>query len=164
MQTPSQILTAFTFDDAVEQVRAGEITATAAADQLVGKLSDRELLWLLDGDTPLRGLIALTKKMRTEASRGVALLRLGIPGIRFSDGRRGVVIGRSTAFRRTRQADTPSEFASFRTPFPRYMSTRVERRRFSSRGAADAICHEGDLRQALGLARVEREHWWRAVH
>lgn len=25
--------------------------------------------------------------------------------------------------------------------------------------AADVICHEADLREALGLARVEREHW-----
>lgn len=25
--------------------------------------------------------------------------------------------------------------------------------------AADAICHEGDLHEALGLGRVEREHW-----
>ena len=25
--------------------------------------------------------------------------------------------------------------------------------------AADAICHEADLREALGLARIEREHW-----
>ncbi|PXX02491.1 maleylpyruvate isomerase family mycothiol-dependent enzyme [Mycolicibacterium moriokaense] len=25
--------------------------------------------------------------------------------------------------------------------------------------AADAICHEGDLREALGLPRVDREHW-----
>lgn len=25
--------------------------------------------------------------------------------------------------------------------------------------AADVICHEGDLREALGLARTDREHW-----
>lgn len=25
--------------------------------------------------------------------------------------------------------------------------------------AADAICHEGDLREALGLPRIDREHW-----
>ncbi len=25
--------------------------------------------------------------------------------------------------------------------------------------AADAICHEGDMREALGLPRIDREHW-----
>ena len=89
---------AFTFGDGVRQVRAGELTADDAAERLVAQLSDKELLWLLDGDTPLREVVKLVKKLNSVALTGGALPRLDIPGIRFSDGPRGVVIGHSTAF------------------------------------------------------------------
>ena len=56
------------------------------------------MLWLLDGDTPVRDLVKMVKKLSTVALTGGALPRLGIPGVRFSDGPRGVVIGNSTAF------------------------------------------------------------------
>ena len=61
-------------------------------------MDDDELLWLLDGDVPLRAVPRLATMMRSGPVAGGAIARLGIPGIRFSDGPRGVVIGRSTAF------------------------------------------------------------------
>ena len=98
MSSSSAQTASFTFDDAVAKLRAGETTADEAAESLIGQLTDEELLWLLDGDSPLRDVVTMAKKLSTVALSGGALPRLGIPGIRFSDGPRGVVIGHSTAF------------------------------------------------------------------
>ena len=88
----------FTFDDAVAQLRAGDANADDAAERLGAQLTDSELLWLLDGDTSVRDLVKMARKFNTVALTGGALPRLGIPGVRFSDGPRGVVLGHSTAF------------------------------------------------------------------
>jgi hypothetical protein len=40
------------YDEGVWAVREGELEADAAADQLIGRMTDRELLRLLDGDSP----------------------------------------------------------------------------------------------------------------
>ena len=98
MSTSGAQTATFTFDDAVRQLRAGDTTADEAAERLIAQLTDWELLWLLDGDTPVRDLVKMVKKLNTVALTGGALPRLGIPGVRFSDGPRGVVIGNSTAF------------------------------------------------------------------
>ncbi|MGM1029914.1 MAG: beta-glucosidase [Actinomycetota bacterium] len=61
-------------------------------------MTDEELLGMLDGDSPglLLPLIPMLHHRRPFVAGAVP--RLGIPGIRFSDGGRGVVIGASTAF------------------------------------------------------------------
>jgi len=87
-----------TFDDAVRSIRAGELDADAASDALIAELSDHELLGLLDGDAGPWVLPLIPWLLINRPFVAGAVKRLGIPGIRFSDGARGVVIGRSTAF------------------------------------------------------------------
>ncbi|MBI5160936.1 MAG: glycoside hydrolase family 3 C-terminal domain-containing protein [Micrococcales bacterium] len=86
------------FDAAVESVRAGMADPDTAADELIARLTDRELLGLLDGDSPRRLLPLIPVLLGRRPFVAGAVPRLGIPGIRFSDGARGVVIGASTAF------------------------------------------------------------------
>lgn len=86
------------FDDAVRRVRAGTLDADGAAAGLVAALRDDEALWLLDGDLPVRAAVRLPARIKAGPVIAGALPRLGVPGIRFSDGPRGVVMGRSTAF------------------------------------------------------------------
>ncbi len=61
-------------------------------------MTDAELLGLLDGDSPRRLLPLIPLLLGRRPFVAGAVPRLGIPGIRFSDGARGVVIGSSTAF------------------------------------------------------------------
>jgi beta-glucosidase len=86
------------YGEAVRAVRAGEFDADEAAERLIGRMTHRELLGLLDGDLPrlLLPFIPMLHARRPFVAGAVP--RLGIPGIRFSDGGRGVVIGASTAF------------------------------------------------------------------
>ncbi|HEU0206970.1 MAG TPA: glycoside hydrolase family 3 C-terminal domain-containing protein [Pseudolysinimonas sp.] len=86
------------YADAVRSVRAGELDADAAADRLIAELTDHELLGLLDGDAGAWVLPLIPWLLISRPFVAGAVRRLGIPGIRFSDGARGVVIGRSTAF------------------------------------------------------------------
>lgn len=70
-----------------------------AFDGLLHQLTDTELLGLLDGDTRiLRGALAAAKRYMATPSVAGRVDRLGIPGIRFTDGPRGVALGTSTAF------------------------------------------------------------------
>ena len=86
------------YDHAVRAVRAGEVGADAAAESLIAELTDAELLGLLDGDSPRRILPLIPLLLHRVPFVAGAVRRLGIPGIRFSDGARGVVLGRSTSF------------------------------------------------------------------
>jgi beta-glucosidase len=86
------------FEDAVRAMRAAELDPDAAADQLIGHLTETELLGLLDGDSPRRILAFIPWLLGRRPFIAGAVPRLGIPGIRFSDGARGVVIGASTAY------------------------------------------------------------------
>lgn len=87
------------YENAVAAVRAGD-DADKWARALYGELTDDERLGLLDGDEPF------WDAMRDMEVNGYnhrpivhgAVDRLGIPGLRFSDGPRGVVMGSSTAF------------------------------------------------------------------
>ena len=87
------------YGEAVEAVRGGA-TPDAAAIGLLGLLTDAEKLGLLDGDEPFwPGMPTMMGVgYNLEPIVAGAVPRLGIPGIRFSDGPRGAVIGRSTAF------------------------------------------------------------------
>lgn len=88
----------FTFDEAVLAVRGGKLTETEALDRLLAQLTERELLWLLDGDTPAWQMIRLPKIIRSAPVVSGAIPRIGYPGIRFTDGPRGVTVGQATAF------------------------------------------------------------------
>lgn len=91
-------MTGSAYDDAIRAVRAGELTADEAANQLIGQMTDGEILGLLDGDSPRWLLPFIPVLLGRRPFVAGAVSRLGIPGLRFSDGGRGVVIGASTAF------------------------------------------------------------------
>ncbi len=88
------------FDLLVEQLRQGDGDVDDFARQLSDELTDTELLGLLDGDASmLSGLRRIARHgYNHEPIVAGALDRLGIPGIRFTDGPRGVVMGASTCF------------------------------------------------------------------
>ncbi|MDT5109831.1 MAG: beta-glucosidase, partial [Mycobacterium sp.] len=86
------------FEDGVRLIRAGRSTPEELAEQLLAQLTERELLGLLDGDVSRFQLAKLPKMMAAGPISAGAVSRLGIPGIRFSDGPRGVVVGHSTSF------------------------------------------------------------------
>ncbi len=86
------------FAEAVAAAREAVPTASAAAG-LVAQLTDEQLLWLLDGDTGLvKGLREMGKRYNGVPIEAGRIDELGIPGVRFTDGPRGVVMGSSTAF------------------------------------------------------------------
>jgi beta-glucosidase len=87
------------YDDAVAAVRSGGSAEDAAAG-LVKLLTETEKLGLLDGDQPFwPGMPEMMGVgYNLEPIVAGAVPRVGIPGIRFADGPRGAVIGRSTAF------------------------------------------------------------------
>lgn len=88
------------FDSAAERVRAGQARAGDVAADLISRLTKEEKLWLLDGDRAFwPGVLEMARMgFRRAPVVAGAVRRLGIPGIRFTDGPRGVVIGASTCF------------------------------------------------------------------
>ncbi|MFN8035422.1 MAG: glycoside hydrolase family 3 N-terminal domain-containing protein [Acidimicrobiia bacterium] len=87
------------FDEARDAVRAGA-SPEEAARQVVAALTREERLWCLDGDAPTwAGLAFLADDGYHKAPfTAAAVERVGIPGIHFSDGPRGCVIGNATCF------------------------------------------------------------------
>lgn len=92
-------MTTTPFERAVHAVRAGA-PPDQQARALYGLLTKDERLWLLDGDMPFweGNADMMTNGYNTRPIVHGAVDRLGIPGLRFSDGPRGVVMGSSTAF------------------------------------------------------------------
>jgi beta-glucosidase len=88
------------FATAVAAVRAGSRTPDAAAEDLLGQLTPAERLGLLDGDLPFwEGMADMLGNGYNRRPYPMGRVeRLGIPGLLFSDGPRGVVMGNSTAF------------------------------------------------------------------
>ena len=69
------------------------------AQDLLSKMSLTEKVHQMSGDTPMiRGGIEMMRAYNTHPLPAGENLRLGIPGIRFSDGPRGVVMYNSTCF------------------------------------------------------------------
>ncbi len=87
------------FNVAAAAVGQGSSAADEAA-KLYQELTESERLWLLDGDDPFweGQAVMMTEGYNVRPIVHGAIDRLGIPGIRFSDGPRGVVMGHSTAF------------------------------------------------------------------
>jgi beta-glucosidase len=87
------------FAQAADRVRAGA-DARQEARELVAQMTLAEKLGCLDGDTPFwEGVIdGLQGGYYKHTWPAAAVPRLGIPGIQFSDGPRGVVIDHATAF------------------------------------------------------------------
>jgi hypothetical protein len=89
----------YTFNDAVQEIQLG-VSKDEAVSKLLSKLSEKEKLSLLDGDEPFwkgMGGIICDRYNRVPFVMG-AVPRLNIPGIRFTDGPRGIVMGASTCF------------------------------------------------------------------
>ena len=89
----------YTFDDAVQDVKDGT-SIEDAVSKLLSNLSQQEQLSLLDGDEPFwkgLGTILCDRYNRVPFVMG-AVPRLKIPGIKFTDGPRGIVMGASTCF------------------------------------------------------------------
>jgi len=88
-----------TLDDARNAVANGA-SVDDAARELVSTLTREERLWCLDGDSPTwAGLKFLNKGGYHKAPFvGGEIGRVGLGGIRFSDGPRGAVIGNATCF------------------------------------------------------------------
>ncbi|HEX6420027.1 MAG TPA: glycoside hydrolase family 3 C-terminal domain-containing protein [Acidimicrobiales bacterium] len=71
----------------------------ARANDLLDQMTTHERLHLLSGDGRLvRGVAEMARHYNERPYVAGELPRLGIPGIRFSDGPRGVVVGQATAF------------------------------------------------------------------
>ena len=92
-------MTRSAFEASVAEVRSGAEAGTVA-DALYAQLTGAERLGLLDGDQDFwPGLQEMIEEgYNLKPFVHGAVRRLGIPGLRFSDGPRGVVIGHSTAF------------------------------------------------------------------
>jgi beta-glucosidase len=89
----------YTFDDAVRDIQDGQ-SNDKAVSKLLSQMSQQEQLSLLDGDTPFwegLGTILCDRYNRVPFVMGT-IPRLKIPGIRFTDGPRGIVMGASTCF------------------------------------------------------------------
>lgn len=88
-----------TFTHAVDRVRKGA-DPEAEARALYARMSVHERLWLLDGDQPFwEGMLSLVEDGYNIYPYVMgAVDRLGVPGVRFADGPRGSVLGRSTCF------------------------------------------------------------------
>ncbi len=88
-----------TFDDARRAVADGA-SPRDAAHALVATLTTDERLWCLDGDGPTwAGLKFLSRDGYHKAPFVAGEIdRVGLPGIRFSDGPRGAVVANATCF------------------------------------------------------------------
>lgn len=92
-------MTIATFDDARNAVKNG-MPPEMAARELVSAMTPDERLWCLDGDAPTWAGFRFLGRGGYHMAPFIAahIERLGLPGVAFSDGPRGVVIGNATCF------------------------------------------------------------------
>jgi beta-glucosidase len=88
-----------TFQDGVDAIKAGT-SVSAATENLLRVLTKAERLSLLDGDKRFwAGLTSIfTDRYNPVPYVMGEIKRLSIPGVRFTDGPRGIVMGNATAF------------------------------------------------------------------
>ena len=88
------------FAAAAARVRTAETTPRDEAERLVAAMTLEEKLGCLDGDTDAwPGVIDMVSGgYHRHTYPAAAVPRLGVPGLAFSDGPRGCVIGEKTAF------------------------------------------------------------------
>ncbi len=87
------------FADAVDAVRRGDKDVAEAATAVLEMLTDTELLWLLDGDKTIRETFrGIRVPFTMQVVTAGRIDRVGIPGVRFTDGPRGVTVGEATSF------------------------------------------------------------------
>jgi beta-glucosidase len=89
------------FQTQIDAIKSGSTTIVQATEAIFSQLRDDEKLWMLDGDDGFKDFMikmATAGYCHTPQYAGF-VERLGIPGIRFSDGPRGVLLGgKGTAF------------------------------------------------------------------
>lgn len=87
------------FTEAATRVDQGADPKTEA-EAIVSAMTTDEKLWCLDGDMPFwPGLTAMTTEGYGSRTWPAAVVeRLGVPGIEFTDGPRGCVVGEATTF------------------------------------------------------------------
>ncbi len=86
------------FEEAVNRLQHGG-DLNQETERLLADLTPDERLWLLDGDAEFwAGIAEMAQGYNLKPIVMGQIDRVGIPGLRFSDGPRGVVMGRSTAF------------------------------------------------------------------
>lgn len=91
-------MTVTEFDASTARIREGG-SLEIETDRLLDALTPDEKLRLLDGDEEFwPGVAQMSQGYNVRAIVMGAIERLGVPGLRFSDGPRGVVMGASTAF------------------------------------------------------------------
>lgn len=96
--TPASSAESKVFHAAVERLRGGADLGDET-EQIITALTNDELLGLLDGDADFwPGMAEMGKRYNEHPVVMGAVERLGVPGLRFSDGPRGVVMGASTTF------------------------------------------------------------------
>lgn len=89
------------FQQHIDSILAGTTSVIESAETLYDQLTEYEKLWLLDGDIGLRQFLTgvFANGYCYKPVEAGCIDRLGIPGIRFSDGPRGVQLyKKGTAF------------------------------------------------------------------
>jgi beta-glucosidase len=89
------------FSRHVDSIATGRTDLETAVEELYSQLNPKEKLWLLDGDSTAKSFAGryVAEGYCFRPHNAGVIDRLGIPGIRFTDGPRGILMGHNcTAF------------------------------------------------------------------